>query len=185
MITSRGFIFNKKFFQYAILVIIFSFLVLLQTSLLGHFAIYSTRLNLIFIAVFLFSFFESPTDRVEKNLGGLAMPAGAVGGFLLDIFSSLPFGTFTFTFLLLAFLIKKSNALFHKSNKIVFLISFLFSFIFYKFSFAILAMLLVLLFQGQFFFIWPIKLVAIIEFLYNFVIVGAIFLFYHLKKGKF
>ena len=181
MTTSKSFIFNKKFFQYGALVIILCFLVLMQTALFGHLAVYSTQLNLIFIAVFLLSFFESPTDEAEKKSKGFAVPAGVIGGFLLDIFSSLPFGTFTFTFLLLSFLVKKSHVFFHKSNKLAFLIAFLFSFLFYKICFAILAMLLVLVFEGRLSFIWPIKLLALIELLYNFVIAGLIFLFFRLK----
>lgn len=178
----KSFIFNKKFFQLAGLIIIFCFLVLMQTALFGHLTVYDTRLNLIFIAVFLLSFFASTTDEVEKKTNDLAISAGVIGGFLLDIFSSLPFGTFTITFLLLAFLIKKSHVFFHRSNKAAFLIAFLLSFLFYKICFAILAMLLVLVFEGRFGFVWPIKLTALIEFLYNFIIAGLVFLFLRPKK---
>lgn len=180
--TNKSFIFNKKFFQYAALVIIFCFLVLMQTTLCGRLAVYNTRLNFIFIAVFLLSFFASTDDEVEKKTNTFAIPAGVIGGFLLDIFSSLPFGTFTLTFLFLAFLVKKSHVFFHRSNKAAFVIAFLLSFLFYKICFAILAMLLVLVFEARFFFIWPIKLLALIELLYNFVIAGLVFLLFRLKK---
>jgi len=175
-------IFNKKFFQYAALVIILGFLVLLQTSLLGHLAVYNTQLNLVFIAVFLLSFFASKDEEPGEEKNSFAISAGVIGGFLLDVFSSLPFGTFTITFLLLAFLVKRSNVFFHKSNKVAFVIAFLLSFLFYKICFAILAMLLILIFEGQFNFIWPIKLVALIELLYNFIIAGLVFLFFRLKR---
>jgi len=178
---NRSPIFNKKFFQYAALVIIFCFLVLMQTSLFGHLAVYNTQLNLVFIAVFLLGFFTSRDEEPGEKSNDFAISAGVIGGFLLDVFSSLPFGTFTITFLLLAFLIKRSNVFFHKSNKLAFVIAFLLSFLFYKICFAILAVILVLVFEGQFNFIWPIKLTALIEFLYNFIIAGIVFLFFRLR----
>lgn len=175
-------IFNKKFFQYAALVIIFCFLALMQTALFGRLAIYGTQLNLIFIAVFLLGFFTSRDEEPGEKSNSFAISAGAVGGFLLDVFSSLPFGAFTITFLILALLIKKSHALFHKSNIAAFIIAFLLSFLFYKICFAILAMLLVLVFTGSFSFIWPIKPASLIELLYNFIIAGLVFLFFRLKQ---
>lgn len=182
MMTSKKFIISGRFLQYLALIIGFSVLVLIQTSVLGHFSIYGTKLNLIFIAVFLLSFFESPNNELGKVSVGIAVPAGVIGGFLLDIFSSLPFGTFTITFLILAVLIKRFNVFLHKSNKAAFLIAFFLAFVFYKICFAILAMVLALVFQGQFFFIWPIKLTALIELVYNFMITGLIYSFYILRK---
>jgi len=181
--TDRDFLFNKKFFQYTALFIIFCFLVLIQTTFFGRFAVQNAKLNLIFIAVFLLSFFSSTTEESGEKSNNFAVSAGFIGGFLLDIFSSLPFGVFTFTFLLLAFLIRKSHVFFHKSSKVAFMIAFLLSFLFYKVCFTAFATLLVLVFEGKLFFAWPIKLTTFIEILYNFVIAGLMFLLFRLKKS--
>lgn len=62
------------------LLIIFYFLILLQTSFLVHFSFWGIVPNLVFIALIFINLFEKP----EKKLGIIA---GLLGGFYLDIFS--------------------------------------------------------------------------------------------------
>lgn len=113
--------------KHLILIPVFFFLAILQTSFLSHFAILGASLNLILISVFLSSFLE--LRQLPENFG---LFAGFCGGLVLDIFSGNPVGTFVFTLGVMAFLIKKLGRLFQKSNILSFFLIFLLSFFFYK-----------------------------------------------------
>lgn len=170
--------------QYTVLVIGFCFLSLLQVAFLPHLGLGNTQANLIFIAVFLLNFLALPASQADKKGTVLGLWAGVAGGLLLDFFSTSPFGVFAFTLLALSFLIQKSQVLFHRTNFLSFGIVFLLSFLFYKLCLSILAMLLLLLLERRFVFYLPFQLSLGVEFLYNFLITGFVFLVFKLKKGK-
>ena len=94
-------IFGKKFL---VIVILFYFLVLFQTSFLIRFDFFSGQLfhwlgNLAFIGVLLLNFFENPREK-----SGIL--AAAWAGFLLDIFSSQLIGFYILVLIGLAIFIK-------------------------------------------------------------------------------
>ena len=108
--------------KYLILILVFWISVLLQQSFFCHFTVAGTSLNLVLMVVVILNFF-----REEKVFTGF------LAGAILDIFSSLPFGTFFLTLGVLSFLIKKLARLFQKSSIFSLLIIFAFSLFFYKF----------------------------------------------------
>jgi len=83
-----------------ILIIVFYFLVLLQTSFMVYFSIpEGITLNLVVILAILINFFE----KGQKNLGILS---ALIGGFFLDIFSSKFFGFWILILLLISLFLK-------------------------------------------------------------------------------
>ncbi|NQU82964.1 MAG: hypothetical protein HQ539_03370 [Parcubacteria group bacterium] len=181
---------NSKFFQYILLAFVFYLLAALESSFFIHFSIYSAELNLVFISVFLLSFFtqSSGSSNVVSNIwagspmvSSTVLRAGIIGGLLLDLISIAPFGAFTITFLLVVLLIRKIQSFFDKSNISCFLIVFLISFLFFKICFSVLVMLLLLIFEQRFFFNSPFNWVLFIEILYNLFVVLLIFCIAKLK----
>jgi len=83
-----------------LIIILFYFLALIQSSFLSHFAIRGVSPNLILITVLLFCLFESPEGSLGKS-------SGFSGGFFLDVFSASPLGTATFSLFFTAFISKK------------------------------------------------------------------------------
>jgi rod shape-determining protein MreD len=86
------------------LIFFFYFLVLIQSSFLTHFQIFSGSFgiwtpNLILITIILINFFEKP----EKNLGIIA---AFIGGFFLDLFSENFIGFYILISLGLAIFLK-------------------------------------------------------------------------------
>ncbi len=80
-------------------IIVFYFLVLIQTSFLVHFNILGIVPNLVLISVVLWNLFEK-----SKNYFGLY--AAFIGGFFLDIFSSRFIGFYVLILFALAIFIK-------------------------------------------------------------------------------
>ena len=80
-------------------IIVFYFLVLIQTSFLVHFNILGIVPNLVLISVVLWNLFEK-----SKNYSGLY--AALIGGFFLDIFSSRFIGFYVLILFTLAIFIK-------------------------------------------------------------------------------
>lgn len=94
---------------------------IIEMSFLPSFAILG-KINLVFLAIFLFSFFENP----RKWFGILV---GAVGGITLDFFSDFYFGAFSIALLLICLITKKITGYFKSSNILAFIISFCLSFV--------------------------------------------------------
>lgn len=153
--------------KYLILILVFYFLVILQTSFLAHFAILGNGLNFVLILVFLLNFFQ-----IKKSPKSFGIIAGALGGLILDLSSALPFATLFLTLGLLGFLVKKLGVLLHKSNLFSLFLIFLFSFLFYKFFSSLLGGGINFLFNKDFNPAFPVTLAPLVlEFLYNFVFV--------------
>jgi len=167
---------NTKFFKIIPFVILLSFLAILQSSFFIHFSIYNAKLNLIFIAIFLFSFFSKNSELTNVNKNSLVLWVGIIGGLSLDTISAYPFGVFTLTFLLLAVLIEKAATSFSKYNIISFSLAFFVAFLFFKICVSIFVMLLTLIFERQFLIINPFRLLLIIEILYNLFVAGIFFI---------
>lgn len=110
-----------------ILILLFYFLVIFQESFLSHFTVLGATPNLILISVFLLIFLEK--NSVYQNPKILP---GFLGGTILDLFSSIPFGIFTLNLTLSSFLTQKISRIFKESNILAFSILFLFYFSFYK-----------------------------------------------------
>lgn len=82
-----------------IFIILFYFLVLLQTSFLVHLNIKGIIPNFIIILVILWNLFE-------KKGGSLGMYNALIGGFFLDVFSNRPIGFYILILVILAIFIK-------------------------------------------------------------------------------
>jgi len=85
-----------------ILILLFYFLVIIQTSFLVHFEIFSRKwigLLVIFIPLLLINLFEIP----EKKSG---VVAAAFAGFFIDVFSSGFFSVYLLTAIIFSLLIK-------------------------------------------------------------------------------
>lgn len=116
--------YQKNFF---LTVIIFYFLILLQNSFLSHFTIKGVYPNLILIAVLLLNLFE----KSEKKYFGQA--SGFIGGFFLDIFSSLPLGIATFSLGFTAIILKRILQNFKNIDSLLVLFLLIFSVLLYEF----------------------------------------------------
>ena len=81
---------KKVFF----IILSFSALALLQVSFLPHFSLWGWVPNLVFISLVILATFASPTAGIAAALAG---------GFVLDIYSSLPFGFWIILSLMLFF----------------------------------------------------------------------------------
>ncbi len=110
-----------------VLILLFCFLAIFQESFLSHFSLFGGTCNLILISVFLLIFFEK--NSVSENPKILS---GFLGGTILDLFSSIPFGIFTLNLTLSSFLTQKISGVFKESNILGFSILFLIYFSFYK-----------------------------------------------------
>ncbi len=84
--------------QIVLLILIFYFLTLLQSSFLVHFTLFWGMLNFIFIAVILLNIFTSDIK--------LGISAAVIAGFFLDIFSENFFGFWFLILLTLSCFIK-------------------------------------------------------------------------------
>lgn len=149
--------------KYLILILILFFLALIQESFFYHFKILGVQPNLVLILIFILSFFEP----AQKNFG---IFAGFSGGAILDFYSSFPIWTLFLTLGILSFLVKKLSSFLQKSNILGVLAIFLFYFISYKIVCSFFGGGINFLFQKEF----------LVEFLYNFLLVGFSFIF--LKK---
>jgi len=126
---------------------------------------------LILIGVFILNFIERKNSKIGKI-------SALLGGFFLDLASSTFFGTFTFTLLILSFLIKKLRKIFQESNILPFFLVFLFSFFFYKFSVWFFENIFYLIFQKNFKFWVNLNITFfLLEFLWNFLLLGVVFFF--------
>jgi len=164
-----------KFFKPLLCLLFLSwFSVLLQESFLSFFEIFGARWNLILLTVFLLNFIERKDSKIGKT-------SALLGGFFLDLASNPFFGPFTFTLLILSFLIKKLKEIFQESNIFSFSLAFLSSFFFYKFSVWFFENLFYLIFQKNFKFWVNLNITFfLIEFLWNFLLLSVVFFF--LKK---
>ena len=156
-----------------ILIIIFYFLALIQTSFLIHFNILGTVPNLILILVCLLSFFEKP-----KEYWGIF--GALLGGFFLDIFSNSFMGLAIISLLIVSFFIKKSLHFLKETPEKhpfhYFLPLLFFSLIFYDLFFGIIFYFLYLnSFQ------FNLGLTTLIKIFYNLSL--GFFGFYFYKKG--
>jgi len=153
------------------LIFLFWFLVVFQESFLSFFKIFGARWNLILIGVFILNFIERKNSKIGKI-------SALLGGFFLDLASSTFFGPFTFTLLILSFLIKKLKKFFQESNILSFFLIFLFSFFFYKFSVWFFENIFYLFFQKNFKFWVNLNITLFLfEFLWNFLLLGVVFFF--------
>lgn len=110
-----------------VLILLFYFLAIFQESFLSHFSLFGATSNLILISVFLLIFLEkNSVSQKPKILSGF------LGGTILDLFSSIPFGIFTLNLTLSSFLTQKISKFFKESNILGFSILFLIYFSFYK-----------------------------------------------------
>ncbi|RLC38097.1 MAG: rod shape-determining protein MreD [Candidatus Nealsonbacteria bacterium] len=126
---------------------------------------------MILIGVFILNFIERKNSKIGKI-------SALLGGFFLDLASSTFFGTFTFTLLILSFLIKKLRKIFQESNILPFFLVFLFSFFFYKFSVWFFENIFYLIFQKNFKFWVNLNITFfLLEFLWNFLLLGVVFFF--------
>lgn len=82
-----------------VLTLVFYFLVVFQTSFLAHFKFLSFLPSLGIIFLIFLNIFEKPQEKS-------AIIISFVSGFLLDIFSSKPFGFYTLIFLLISLVMK-------------------------------------------------------------------------------
>jgi len=80
-------------------IIVFYFLVLIQTSFLVHFTIFDVIPNIILILIILWNLFEKRKDY-------FGVVNGFIGGFFLDIFSNHFVGFYILIFVGLAIFIK-------------------------------------------------------------------------------
>ena len=80
-------------------IIVFYFLVLIQTSFLVHFTLFGAVPNLVLILIIIWNFLEK-----RKNYFGVIN--GLIGGFFLDIFSNHFIGFYVLILVGLAILIK-------------------------------------------------------------------------------
>lgn len=85
--------------QTFIIIFLFYFFTLLQSSFLIHFVVRGILPNFVFILIILLNLLEKP-----QNSSGLL--AAFFGGFFLDIFSTFPLGTQTLIFTGIAIFIK-------------------------------------------------------------------------------
>jgi rod shape-determining protein MreD len=82
-----------------VLILIFYFLVVFQTSFLAHFKTLSFLPSLGIIFLIFLNIFEKPQEKT-------ALITSLVSGFILDAFSSKPFGFYALLFLLISLIIK-------------------------------------------------------------------------------
>lgn len=108
-----------------VLILFFYILALIQTSFLVHFNINGQVPNLILIALVLLIFFEKPEEK-------LSFFGAVVGGFFLDIFSSVFLGTSIIALLLMTFLFKKLVKIIKGLNILWLLIFISLSLVFYN-----------------------------------------------------
>jgi len=116
----------KKYQIYIVLTLFFCFLLFLQESFLSKITIFGFSFNLYLILLFLLIFF------CKGNLGFIS---AILAGIILDLFSFFPFGVFTLSFTVSAFLTEKISRVFQKSNIFVFFLLFGLFFAFYKILF--------------------------------------------------
>lgn len=82
-----------------LLILVFYFLILLQTGFAPHFRVFGLVPNLVLGAVVLLNLFE----KQEEKFGLLA---AVLGGFLMDIFSAHFFGFYAGSYLVIAVFLK-------------------------------------------------------------------------------
>ncbi len=85
--------------KYILFPILFYFLALSNLSLMAYFAVYGISLNIIFILIPLYAFFENPQYKFSYYLA-------ISGGLFLDLTSSWFFGFYAVFFYLLTLAIK-------------------------------------------------------------------------------
>jgi rod shape-determining protein MreD len=92
-----------------IIILIFYLFALLQSSFLVHFNPYGITLNLVFILFSLLVFFEGPKGHPGNSSQILFLSVTA--GFFLDIFSYTYIGPSIVAFIIIGFLLKKTQSL--------------------------------------------------------------------------
>jgi len=97
-------------YKYLIIAVLFYFFALLQNSFFTHFNLFGYSPDLVFILYFLLIFFADAKHTYQIIF------ISAVGGFCLDVFSYTYLGPYIILFLLLAFLLKKTQSLLRNNN---------------------------------------------------------------------
>ena len=161
--------------KYIILFIGLYLAALLQASFLPHFKIYGGELNLIFVIVFIVSFFQ-------KAFQGARLPVvifvGFLAGLFLDFFSPAMFGFYAIAFALMALLIAKTALSFERVKFLSFLLVFVPFFVcFHILSFVVS--------RGAGFLSLFDPLFFIFSFIFNFVIASFLYLVVRPKWKKY
>lgn len=123
----------KKSLFYLLLVIVLFVVVIFEQIFLPSAGVFFFKQTLFFIFVFLINFFLP---------GAFAIFISFLAGLLLDFFSAMPFGIFSFVLLILAFFIQFLGKRLHKSSIFSFTIIFVFSILIFTFLPFFLAKLL-------------------------------------------
>ncbi|MEA3453097.1 MAG: hypothetical protein U9Q96_02045 [Patescibacteria group bacterium] len=113
--------------------ILFYFLALVQTSFLVHYEIRGSLLNIVFLLIILFNFF----DENENKLG---LVVGITGGFYLDVFCSSYPGLFTLLGIAIALLVRMLKPFFEIKKSISFIIILFVALLFYEIIFSLLTL---------------------------------------------
>lgn len=120
---------RNSFYFYFFFLFLFLFSLVIQETFLNQIVIFNLfKINLLLIFIFLIIFFFP---------WRLVLTLTLLSGIILDLFSFLPFGIFTFNFVFNAFLIKKFLNLFQVSNPLIFLLSFIIFLFLYKILFIL------------------------------------------------
>ena len=158
-----------------IIFLLFTLLVILQTSFLVHFNIMGAMLNLIFILYFVVVFFEGSQKYIQGIFSAI------VAGFFLEIFSSFYFGVLFVSLLIIVFILKYILYLLNKKRDeypiIYFVPLFALSFIIYN-----LFLRIAIYFSNSPHIMPVLSWIFLIEVIYN--LVFALFGFYIYKKFK-
>lgn len=145
-----------------ILVLLFCFLFLIQTSFLTHFTFLGVSPNLVLILVCLLAFFSLTKKESNKYVG---IYLTVIAGFLLDIFSKSFFGTSIAALLVIYFLIKYLKKLLkdipQRYSIIYFAIFLIFSLLIYDFFIGFSS------FLTNRFFLYPSISAFLVKIIYN------------------
>lgn len=84
----------------------FVFIALLQVTIISQLSVEGVAINLVLISIIFFNIF--------KKLKKYGIWASLAGGLTLDLFSTLPFGVITLSFILITFFVQKFSNIFKK-----------------------------------------------------------------------
>lgn len=103
-------------YKYLVIIILFYFFALLQSSFFAHFTFFGSFPNLVFIFLFLLIFFGG------KKMGADSIIYTVIAGLILDVFSASIFGVSVILLIALGFVVKKiQSSLNEKEDKYPFL----------------------------------------------------------------
>jgi len=163
-----------------ILIVLFYFLALLQSSFLIHFNLFGAVPNLVFILFFMLVFFEKNKQPVQLESYYSVAYTAIIAGIFLDFFSYTYLGPSTILFLAIGLILKKlQSSLINKNDNNPFVY---FSFLFVIFLLIYNFLLGLFLSPNNFTAIFSVETFFLI--IYNLLIAFVLFYIYKKLNGK-